>query len=116
MTMISIQLILRDQQCLGYKGTEHPELVKEFFRFVTTTESLQSILDNSNSTNLHVNNEDIVQGWIPAEEEFVESIGAENMIYPVLQNRYKLYKRFLDGLWSRYGSILPRPDRSSRCT
>ena len=31
----------------GYKKSEHPELVKEFFNFVTTTESLQEILDNS---------------------------------------------------------------------
>ena len=30
----------------GYNGSEHPELVKEFFKFVCSTESLQEILDN----------------------------------------------------------------------
>ncbi len=42
----------------GYKGTEHEDLVKEFFNFVTTTESLQEILDNSPAyTNLDMNDD-----------------------------------------------------------
>ena len=74
----------------GYNGTEHPELVKEFFNFVATTESLQEILDNSpNYTNLHVNDDAVVQNWLPAEEEFVASIPAEKMVYSVLQTGTK---------------------------
>lgn len=46
----------------GYKGTEHEDLVKEFFNFVTTTESLQEILDNSPAyTNLDVNDDKLEQ-------------------------------------------------------
>ncbi len=84
----------------GYKGSEHPELVKEFFRFVTTTESLQSILDNSNSTNLHVNDDAIEQHWIPAEKEFVESVGEENMLYPVLQTGTS----YTNDFWMDFGA------------
>ena len=46
----------------GYKGTEHEDLVKEFFNFVTTTESLQEILDNSPAyTNVDMNDDAIEQ-------------------------------------------------------
>ena len=49
----------------GYKGTEHEDLVKEFFNFVTTTESLQEILDNSPAyTNVDMNDDAIEQHWL----------------------------------------------------
>lgn len=84
----------------GYNGTEHPELVKEFFNFVATTESLQEILDNSpNYTNLHVNDDAVVQNWLPAEEEFVASIPAEKMVYSVLQTGTK----YTNDYWMNFG-------------
>ena len=51
----------------GYKGTEHEDLVKEFFNFVTTTESLQEILDNSpaSSSRLYI--------WYQSEEQIRSS-------------------------------------------
>ena len=80
----------------GYKGTEHEDLVKEFFNFVTTTESLQEILDNSPAyTNVDMNDDAIEQHWLPEEEEFLAT------------DRHKIYKRLLDAVWSGYGCILP---------
>ena len=59
----------------GYKGTEHEDLVKEFFNFVTTTESLQEILDNSPAyTNVDMNDDAIEQHWLPEEEEFLATV------------------------------------------
>lgn len=81
----------------GYKGTEHEDLVKEFFNFVTTTESLQEILDNSPAyTNVDMNDDAIEQHWLPEEEERICSA-----------DRHKIYKRLLDAVWSGYGCILP---------
>lgn len=84
----------------GYAGTEHPELVKEFFRFVTTTESLQEILDNSPSyTNLDVNDDAVEQHWLPEEEEFMASITDEQKQYSVLQTATK----YTNDYWMQFG-------------
>lgn len=84
----------------GYKGTAHPELVKEFFRFVTTTESLQEILDNSPAyTNLHVNDDKLEQHWLPEEEEFMSTLTDEQMKTSVLQNGTK----YTNDYWMQFG-------------
>lgn len=84
----------------GYNGTEHPELVKEFFNFVASTESLQEILDNSPAmTNLHVNDDAVVQHWLDCEKAFVESIPEEKMVYSVLQNGTK----YSNDYWMQFG-------------
>lgn len=84
----------------GYNGTEHPELVKEFFNFVSTTESLQEILDNSpNYTNIHVNDDAVQQHWLAEEEAFMASIPAEKMVYSVLQNGTK----YSNDYWMQFG-------------
>ena len=84
----------------GYNGTEHPELVKEFFSFLATTESLQEILDNSpNYTNLHVNDDAVQQHWLAEEEAFMASIPAEKMVYSVLQNGTK----YSNDYWMQFG-------------
>lgn len=84
----------------GYNGTEHPELVKEFFNFVATTESLQEILDNSpNYTNLDVNDDAVVQNWLPEEEEFVANISSDKMTVSVLQTGTK----YTNDYWMQFG-------------
>jgi raffinose/stachyose/melibiose transport system substrate-binding protein len=91
----------------GYSGAKNPELVKEFFRFVCTPESLQEILDNSPSyTNLDVNAE-IEQHWLPAEEAFVGAIPKEKMGYSVLQSGTK----YTNDYWMQFGS-----DMVAMCT
>ena len=83
----------------GYKGTEHEDLVRAWFQFVCTPESLQEILDNSpNYTNLHVN-VDIEQHWLPEEEAFVESIDPAKMDCCVLQNGTK----YTNDYWMQFG-------------
>lgn len=85
----------------GYAGTEHPDLVKAFFSFVTTTESLQEILDSSTAyTNLDVNDDDLVQNWLPEEEEFMESIDTSKMTTSVLQTGTK----YTNDYWMDFGS------------
>ncbi len=85
----------------GYKGTEHEDLVREFFSFVTTTQSLQEILDNSPAyTNLHVNDSALQQHWLPAEQTFIDSIPAENMVTPVLQSGTK----YTNDFWMDFGA------------
>jgi len=85
----------------GYKGTTHEDLVRAFFSFVTTTESLQSILDNSPAyTNLHVNDSKVIQHWLPAEDEFIKSIPAEKMVYSVLQTGTK----YTNDYWMNFGA------------
>lgn len=87
----------------GYKGTEHEDLVRAFFEFVTTTESLQEILDNSPSyTNLDMNDEGIEQHWLPEEEEFMNSIDKTKMSTPVLQTGTK----YTNDYWSNFGADL----------
>ncbi|MDO4648501.1 MAG: ABC transporter substrate-binding protein [Eubacteriales bacterium] len=83
----------------GYKGTEHEDLVKAFFQFVCTPESLQEILDNSpNYTNLDVNVE-INQKWLPEEEEFMATIDADKMAVSVLQTGTK----YTNDYWMQFG-------------
>ena len=83
----------------GYKGSEHPELVKEFFKFCTTTESLQSILDkHTNGTNIAVNDENVEQHWLPQEEELLNSIDASKQQTPVLQTGTK----YTNDSWGKF--------------
>ena len=85
----------------GYKETEHEDLVRTFFDFVCETESLQEILDNSPAyTNIHVNDPDVVQHWLPEEQVFVDSIPVENMINPVLQTGTK----YTNDYWMDFGA------------
>ena len=83
----------------GYKGTEHEDLVRAWFQFVCTPESLQEILDNSPKyTNLHVN-VDIEQHWLPEEEAFISTVPAEKMECCVLQNGTK----YTNDYWMQFG-------------
>ena len=85
----------------GYKGTEHEDLVKEFFNFVCSTESLQEILDNSPQyTNLDVNDDNLVQNWLPEEEEFMASVDKTKMDTAVLQTGTK----YTNDYWMDFGS------------
>ena len=83
----------------GYKGTEHEDLVRAWFQFVCTPQSLQEILDNSPKyTNLHVN-VDIQQHWLPEEEAFIATVPAEKMECCVLQNGTK----YTNDYWMQFG-------------
>lgn len=85
----------------GYAGSSHPELVKEFFNFVTTTESLQEILDNSPAyTNLDVTDTNVQQHWLPEEEEFMATVPQEKMKYGVLQTATK----YTNAYWMDFGA------------
>ena len=85
----------------GYAGTEHPELVKEFFSFVTTTESLQEILDNSPQyTNIAANDPNVEQHWLPEEETFMATIPEEKMAIGVLQTSTK----YTNNYWMNFGA------------
>ena len=91
----------------GYSGAQNVELVKAFFSFVCTPESLQEILDNSPAyTNLDVN-ADIEQHWLPSEKAFVENIPTEDMRYSVLQTGTK----YTNDYWMQFGS-----DMVAMCT
>lgn len=91
----------------GYSGAQDVELVKEFFRFVCSKESLQEILDNSPSyTNLDVTI-GIDQHWLPEEEVFVSNIPADKMNYSVLQTGTK----YTNDYWMQFGS-----DMVAMCT
>lgn len=84
----------------GFSGAANPELVKEWFRFVATPESLQEILDNSPQyTNLDVN-ADIQQRWLPEEEEFMKTVSADKMKYSVLQTGTK----YTNDYWMQFGA------------
>lgn len=85
----------------GYQGSEHPELVKAFFDFVCTTESLQNLLDNSPAyTNLDVNDAGVVQHWLPEEEVFMKSVDKSKMATPVLQSGTK----YTNNYWMDFGA------------
>ncbi|MFT3983304.1 MAG: ABC transporter substrate-binding protein [Lachnospiraceae bacterium] len=85
----------------GYKGSEHPELVKTFFDFVCMTESLQEILDNSPAyTNLDMNDPDLGQHWLPEEEEFMNSVDKTKMTTSVLQTGTK----YTNDYWMDFGA------------
>ena len=84
----------------GYKGTEHEDLVKEFFNFVTTTESLQEILDNSPAyTNVDMNDDAIEQHWLPEEEEFLATVDDSKKSVSVLQTGTK----YTNDHWMQFG-------------
>nr|WP_289046001.1 ABC transporter substrate-binding protein [uncultured Blautia sp.] len=84
----------------GYKGTEHEDLVKEFFNFVTTTESLQEILDNSPAyTNVDMNDDAIEQHWLPEEEEFLATVDDSKKGVSVLQTGTK----YTNDYWMQFG-------------
>ena len=84
----------------GYKGTEHGDLVKEFFNFVTTTESLQEILDNSPAyTNVDMNDDAIEQHWLPEEEEFLATVDDSKKSVSVLQTGTK----YTNDYWMPFG-------------
>ena len=82
----------------GYKGTEHEDLVKEFFNFVTTTESLQEILDNS-PANVDMNDDAIEQHWLPEEEEFLATVDDSKKSVSVLQTGTK----YTNDYWMQFG-------------
>lgn len=85
----------------GYKGSEHPELVKTFFDFVCETESLQEILDNSPAyTNLDMNDPELEQHWLPEEEEFMNGLDKAKMTTPVLQTGTK----YTNDYWMDFGA------------
>lgn len=85
----------------GYKGTQHPELVKAFFEFVCETQSLQEILDNSPAyTNVHMNDDAVEQHWLPEEEAFMGSVDASKMGTPVLQTGTK----YTNDFWGDFGA------------
>ena len=91
----------------GYKGTEHEDLVKEFFNFVTTTESLQEILDNSPAyTNVDMNDDAIEQHWLPEEEEFLATVDDSKKSVSVLQTGTK----YTNDYWMQFG-----PDMVAFC-
>lgn len=85
----------------GYNGSEHPELVKEFFKFVCSTESLQEILDNSPAyTNLDVNDDALTQKWLPEEQEFMANMDESKMGTAVLQTGTK----YTNDYWMDFGA------------
>lgn len=85
----------------GYKGTKNAELVKEFFNFVTTTKSLQEILDNSPAyTNLDVNDDKLEQHWLPEEEEFMKTVDSSKMVTSVIQTGTK----YTNDYWMDFGA------------
>ena len=85
----------------GYNGSEHPELVKEFFRFICSVESLQEILDNSPAyTNLDVNISGLEQNWLYEEEEFMGSLDQSKIGTAVLQSGTKYTNEY----WMDFGA------------
>lgn len=87
----------------GYAGTEHEDLVRAFFDFVTTTESLQEILDSSpDYTNIHMNDDALEQHWLPEEEAFMASVDTSKMGTPVLQTGTK----YTNDYWMDFGADL----------
>jgi raffinose/stachyose/melibiose transport system substrate-binding protein len=84
----------------GYKGTKNADLVKAFFQFLCTPDSLQEILDNSPAyTNLDVN-VDIEQHWLPEEEEFMKTVDPSKMGVFVLQTGTK----YTNDYWMDFGA------------
>ncbi len=88
---------------MGNKDSTHPELVKAFFDYVTTEQSLQEQLDaRFNWTNLAVN-EDVVkikQHWLPAELELMNGLTEEQIKTPVLQTGTK----YTNDYWMDFGA------------
>ena len=87
----------------GYKESEHPELVKAWFSFVTRTESLQSILDSSpTSTNIDLNDPNIEQHWLEEEKAYIDSVPEELKQTPVLQ----VGTMYTNDFWTQFGQDL----------
>ncbi|MFI3169876.1 MAG: ABC transporter substrate-binding protein [Faecalibacterium sp.] len=87
----------------GYSGTQNEDLVREFFSFVCTTESLQEILDNSEDyTNIAANDDAVAQNWLPEEEAFMATISEDKMLTAVLQTGTK----YTNDYWMDFGSDL----------
>ncbi len=88
---------------MGNKNSEHPELVKAFFNFVTTDKSLQTLLDaHTNWTNLAVN-EDVVtieQHWLDVEKDLIANVDDSLRLTPVLQTGTK----YTNDYWMDFGS------------
>lgn len=88
---------------MGNKNSEHPELVKVFFNFVTTDKSLQTLLDaHTNWTNLAVN-EDVVtieQHWLDVEKDLIANVDDSLRLTPVLQTGTK----YTNDYWMDFGS------------
>lgn len=88
---------------LGNKDSAHPELVKAFFDFVTTQESLQELLDaHTNWTNLAVNESvvSIKQNWSAEELQLVNSVDDSLRLTAVLQTGTK----YTNDYWMDFGS------------
>ena len=88
---------------MGYKDSEHPELVKAFFDFVTTEESLQELLDaHTNWTNLAVNEEvvTIEQHWLDVEADLMANVDDSLRLTPVLQSGTK----YTNDYWMDFGA------------
>ena len=84
----------------GNKKTSHEELVKAFFQFICTPESLQEILDKSPQfTNLDVN-VDINQHWLPEETAFLKTVSPDKKSVPVLQTGTK----YTNDCWMKFGA------------
>jgi len=88
---------------MGNKNSENPELVKAFFNFVTTDQSLQELLDaHTNWTNLAVN-EDVVtidQHWLDVEKDLIASVDDSLRLTPVLQTGTK----YTNDYWMDFGA------------
>ena len=88
---------------MGNKNSENPELVKAFFNFVTTDQSLQELLDaHTNWTNLAVN-EDVVtiqQHWLDVEKDLIASVDDSLRLTPVLQSGTK----YTNDYWMDFGA------------
>ena len=68
---------------------------------MTTTESLQEILDNSPAyTNLDVNDDELEQHWLPEEEEFMATVDEDKMGTSVLQTGTK----YTNDYWGDFGA------------
>ncbi|MDD2459081.1 MAG: ABC transporter substrate-binding protein [Eubacteriales bacterium] len=88
---------------LANKNSQNPELVKAFFDFCVTDESLQELLDaHTGWTNLAVNEEvaKINQHWLDAEKALIENVPSERRQAPVLQTGTK----FTNDYWMDFGA------------
>jgi len=87
---------------MGNKNSPNPELVKAFFNFCTTQESIQELLDaHTNWTNIHVN-ENVVkinQHWTKEELELIEKVDPKLKLSPVLQTGTK----YTNDYWMDFG-------------
>lgn len=88
---------------LANKNSQNPELVKAFFDFCVTDESLQELLDaHTGWTNLAVNEEvaKINQHWLDAEKALIENVPSDRRQTPVLQTGTK----YTNDYWMDFGA------------